>query len=117
MTTLCYASRVMFPQALPQLTAFEAEAAANGYLLDNLPDRFLAIEPKFDAAKRCWRIPVVISYLRIGPIGEVGEIYVSSSSEEIISATPLDEMKTRARVLYEQHREAIEAAFHRARNV
>jgi hypothetical protein len=106
----------MYAQALPKLTALEAESAANGYLLDNLPDKFLAIEPRYDSARKSWRLPVVIAYPFIGPIGEVGEIYVSSSSEDIVSATPLDEMKTRARTLYEQNREAIEAAFHRARN-
>ena len=106
----------MLPQTLPKLTALEAQAAANGYLLDNLPDSFLAIEPRFDPPTKAWRLPIVISYPFIGPIGEVGEIHVSSHSEEIVSVTPLDEMKTRARALYEQHRKAIQAAFHRARN-
>ena len=106
----------MLPQALPKLTALEAQSAANGFLLDNLPDCFLAIEPRFDPATKTWRLPIVISYPFIGPVGEVGEIHVSSHSEEIVSTTPLDEMKTRARVLYEQHREAIQAAFHSARN-
>lgn len=106
----------MLPQALPKLTALEAQSVANGYLLDHLPDGFLAIEPRFDPAMKTWRLPIVISYPFIGPVGEVGEIHVSSSSEEIVAVTPLDEMKTRARALYEQHREAIQTAFHRARN-
>lgn len=106
----------MLPQTLPKLTALEAQSAANGYLLDNLPDSFLAIEPRFALATKTWRLPIVISYPFIGPVGEVGEIHVSSSSEEIVSVTPSDEMKTRARVLYEQHREAIQTAFDRARN-
>ncbi len=103
----------MLPQALPKLTALEAESAANGYLLDHLPDSFLAIEPRFDPVTKTWRLPVVIAYPFIGPIGEVGVIHVSRSSEEIVSVTPLDEMKTRARALYEQHREAIQTAFGR----
>ncbi len=108
---MCYDLRVMLPQALPKLTALEAQAAANGYLLDNLPDSFLAIEPRFDPATKTWRLPVVISYPFIGPVGEVGEIHVSSSSADITSVTPLDEMKTCARALYEQHRERIQTAF------
>lgn len=63
-----------------------------------------------------WRVPVLMAYLHIGPIGEVGEITVSAFSEDIISHTPFDEMKSSGRVLYEQHREAIEAAFLQARN-
>ncbi len=106
----------MLPQALPKLTALEAQAAANGYLLDNLPDSFLAIEPRFNPATKTWRLPIVISYPFVGPVGEVGEIHVSSSNEEIVSITPLDEMKTRARTLSEQHRETIQTAFDRARN-
>jgi hypothetical protein len=106
----------MLPQMLPQLTALEAQAAANGFLLDHLPDRYLAIEPRLDPSTKTWRLPVVIAYPFIGPIGEVGEIHVSNSREEIVFHTPLEEMGTRARALYEQHREAIQAAFHQATN-
>ena len=94
----------------------EAEGVANGFLLDHLPDRFLAIEPRFDPRARVWRLPVVISYPSIGQIGEVGEVSVSVSTEDVVSHTPLDEMMSRARVLYDQNREAIQAAFSQARN-
>jgi hypothetical protein len=42
----------------------------------------------------------------VGPIGEVGEILASASTEEVVSHTPVEELKERA--LYEQHREQIE---------
>jgi hypothetical protein len=106
----------MFPGIATKITAMEAEGVANGFLLDHLPDRFLAIEPRFDSSAPAWRLPVVIAYPFIGPIGEVGEILVSISIEEIVSHTPFDEMMSRARVLYDQHREAIEAAFSQATN-
>lgn len=100
----------------PKLTAFEAQAAANGFLLDNLPDHYLAIEPRFEPTQQVWRVSVVLTYPYIGSIGEVGEIRVSAFSEQIISFTPLNEIRTRGRQLYEQHHAAIEAAFLSARN-
>ena len=44
-----------------------------------------------------------------GPLGSVGEVVVSAHTEEIVSHTPLAEMRERARVLYEQNRDRIEA--------
>ena len=91
--------------------ALEAAATANGFLLDNLPDRYLAVEPQLDATTKAWRLKVVLSYPFIGPVGEVGEIVVSAFSEEVLSHTPLPEMRERARQCYEQNREAIQSAF------
>ena len=98
------------------ITALEAQAAANLFLSDHLPDRFLASSPKLDPAADVWRVPVLLAYPIIGPVGQTGEILVSATSEEIVSYTPLEEMKATARKLYEENRDAIEAAFLRARN-
>ncbi len=106
----------MVANKLPKITAFEAQAASNLFLSDHFPDRFLAIEPRFEASSQVWRVPVVIAYPFIGPIGEVGEINISAISKEIVSYTPLEEMMSRAGSLYEQHRESIEAAFSQTRN-
>lgn len=104
----------MNPQVLPQLSALEAQIAANGFLLDNLPDRYLAVEPKLDTAAQAWRVKVVLTYPFIGSVGEVGEILVSAFSEKILSHTPIVEVRERGRQLYEQHREAIQTAFSQA---
>lgn len=93
----------------PTVTALEAQGAANLFLSDHLPDRFLAVRPQLDPAGEVWHVPVILTYAVIGPLGEVGEIAVSTSTEEIIQHTPLDEMRERARALYNQHRDAIEA--------
>src|SRR5262245_40720042 len=72
-TSLCrryYYLAVMAPEAVPQLTAIEALAAANGFLLDHLPDRYLAVEPRLDSASRLWRVKVVLTYPFIGSVGE-----------------------------------------------
>ena len=106
----------MVPEAIPQLIAIEALAAANGFLLDHLPDGYLAVEPRLDAAGQFWRVKIVLTYPFIGSIGEVGEIAISAFSEEVISHTSLDEMRELGRQLYEQHREAIQTAFSQAEN-
>ncbi|MGH9840163.1 MAG: hypothetical protein ACREEM_15385 [Blastocatellia bacterium] len=101
---------------ITKISAFEAEAETNHLLHDILPDRFTAFDARFDQVANVWRVPVVLAYPVIGPVGEVGEVLVSASYAQIVSYTPVDEMKTRARDLYQQHREAIEAAFLQTRD-
>ena len=93
----------------PTVTALEAQGAANLFLSDRLGDRFLAVRPQLDEGGDVWRVPVVLTHAVVGPVGEVGEVTVSAASEEVVSHTPIEEMKERARALYEQHREQIEA--------
>jgi hypothetical protein len=99
-----------------ETSAFEAEAIAGGYLLDYLPDRFSTGAPRFDRAAGVWRIPVILAYPRIGPVGEVGELDVDDSTKEVASHTPFEEMTTRAFAIYEQRCEEIEAAFLQTRD-
>lgn len=94
---------------IPKLTALEAQAVANLFLSDHLGDRFMADSPALDAEANVWRVPVLLSYAVIGAVGQTGEILVSTASEEILSYTPIEEMKATASALYEQHRDAIEA--------
>jgi hypothetical protein len=104
----------MTQRIIPRVTAFEALAAANQYLRENLPDRFCADKPLLDSAAKIWRVSVVLAYPFTGPVGEVGEITVSALSAEVIPNTPLFDLKVRAQALYEQSRENIEAAFFEA---
>ncbi len=106
---LCHNETIMATVVIPNLTAKEARAAANLFLSDHLGDRFMADSPALDADANVWRVPVLLSYAIIGPVGQTGEILVSTTSEEIVSYTPLEEMKAAARALYEHHRDAIEA--------
>ncbi len=105
----------MIATQIKTLTALEAQAAANLFLSDNLPDRFCADDPRFDRIANLWRVPVVLAYPFIGSIGQVGEIVVSPSSEDILSHTPLEEMRAAAKPLIELHRDAIEEPFTSAR--
>jgi hypothetical protein len=100
----------------PTITAYQAQAEAGGFLNDHLPDRFCAGRPQFDYEAQLWRVPVLLSYPVTGSVGQVGEILVNANNEEITSYTPIEEMKSVALRLYDEHRDAIEAAFLRARN-
>jgi hypothetical protein len=99
----------MATMTVPKITALEAQAVANLFLADHLGDRFLADSPVLDGEAGVWRVPVLLSYAIIGPVRRTGEILVSTTSEEVVSHTPFEEMKAAARALYEQHRDAIEA--------
>jgi hypothetical protein len=106
----------MAARIIPKITALEAEAAASLFLFDHLPDRFCAGQPQLDEPSKLWRVPVLLSYPFIGPVGVVGEITVSAFEEKVVSHTPLDEMKNRGLQIYEQRRADIEAAFSQTRD-
>ena len=91
------------------ITALQAQAEANVFLSNHLPDRFMAGPPCLDLPAQVWQVPVLLAYPIIGPLGPTGEILVIVTVEEVVSSTPIEEMKVAARVLYEQHRNAIEA--------
>lgn len=93
------------------VTALAAQAAANQFLGECLPDRFTADQAERDRTGDVWRVPVILAYPIIGAVGTVGEVLISAETEQVVSSTPLDEMKSRARELYEAHRDEIEAAF------
>jgi hypothetical protein len=99
----------MVTRTVPTITALEAQGIANQFLSEHVPDRFLACRPRLDPERPVWRLPVVLTYAGLGPIGEVGEILLNASSEEVIAHTPFDEMLARARALYNEHRDAVEA--------
>ena len=99
----------MVANTVPKITALEAEAATSLFLSNHLPDRITAGDPQLDVRAGVWRVPVLLAYPVIGSIGEVGEIVVNGQTEEILSHTPVDEMLARARALYDQHRDQIEA--------
>ncbi len=94
----------------PTITALQAQATANLFLSDHLPDRFMAGPPSLNLAAQVWCVPVLLAYPIIGPVGQTGEILVSVTAAEVVSYTPIEEMKVAARTLYEQHRNAIEAS-------
>ena len=95
----------------PQITAQQAQAAANQFLSERLPDRLTADTAELSATGEVWRVPVILAYPAIGSVGQVGEIRVSAATETIVSHTPVAEMKQAALQLYEKHQDEIQAAF------
>jgi prevent-host-death family protein len=88
----------------------EVMAAASGFLSDHhLPDRFCAGRPRFNQNSHVWQVPILLSYPILGPLGQVGEIIISDNADQVLSFTPVEEMKATAQVIIEQHREEIEA--------
>ena len=95
----------------PKTTALQAQATANLFLNDHLPDRFTADQPYFDSAGNVWHVPVILVYPCVDALGQVGEILISPTTETVVASTPLDEMQKAAQALYTVHRDAIETAF------
>src|SRR5215510_3851307 len=94
----------------PTITALQAQAAANLFLSNHLPDRFMAGQPSLNLPAQVWRVPVLLAYPIIGPVGQTGEILVSVTAEEVVSSTSIEEMKVAAGTLYEQYCNAIDAS-------
>jgi hypothetical protein len=103
--------RFMAIYSAPKVTALQAQATANLFLSEHLPDRFTADQPQLNAGDNVWCIPVVLAYPGVGAVGCVGEICIHTLSDTVASHTPLAEMKQAAQALYDMHRDAIEAAF------
>ena len=102
-------------------TRIDIEAAkrlANRFILENLPDRFCAGNPRFlqFPLRSVWIVPVVLSYPRIGPVGQAGIAAVDTETGSVVGWTPLDEMKKTAEAIYERKKADIETAFLQTRD-
>lgn len=95
----------------PKVTALQAQATANLFLSDHLPDRFTADQPQLNTIDNVWDVPIVLAYPGVGAIGCVGNICISSLADIVVSHTPVAVMQQAAQSLYDAHRNAIEAAF------
>ncbi|WP_019500584.1 hypothetical protein [Pseudanabaena sp. PCC 6802] len=97
------------PEIEHRVTALEAQAVVNDFLSNCLPDCFTANIAKW--ADDRWRVPVILTYPRIGSVGEVGEVQVDAEMAAILSHTPLELIKQKGIDLYKANQDAIEAAF------
>lgn len=98
-------------KTVPQVTAQQAQAAANQFLSDHLPDRFTADLAGLTETGDLWQVPVLLAYPFVGSLGQVGEVLVSTVSEVIVSHTPFKEIKQAGQKLYETHQDEIQATF------
>lgn len=95
-------------QSLQSITAIEAQARAEAFLSDHLPDRFCATSPVLSLDGKAWHVPVVLSYPSTGPLGVVGEILVASDRDDILDHSAVSTMKEAANRLFFENRERIE---------
>ena len=97
---------------MPSLVITTVQAArttANDWLISHLPDRFAAGIPEYDQSLQGWRIPIWLSYPQLEPLGPVGELIIDEATGSVFTHTEISEIRKRALILYEQHREQIEA--------
>ena len=73
----------MVTNVVATITALEAQAAASLFLSNNLPDRFLASSPKLDGAANVWRVPVLLAYPIIGPVGQTERFWLTQSPRRL----------------------------------
>jgi hypothetical protein len=99
----------LIQEPLRGLSALEAQGIANEFLSDCLPDRFTADQPVW--AESHWRVPVILAYPIVGPIGEVGEILIDAVQAQVIRHTPLAAMKQLGMELYIARQDEIEGVF------
>ena len=100
----------MVTQFTKKPTALEIEQQVAEYLINHVGDRVCVAEVSYDPIREAWRVKLGLSYPFVGIVGIVGEALVTAESG-IEQVTSLEEMKQRAEPLYDQNKEAIEAAF------
>jgi hypothetical protein len=104
------------PRPVKVVKKIDEEAAimeANGFIIEHLPDRFCAGAPKMVEfpVRKVWAVPILLSYPRIGPVGEAGIIAVDAEIGTVVGWTPLEEVIKAAQKIYSERKEEIEAAF------
>lgn len=84
----------------------------NKFILENMRDRFSAgsLKRVIFPTREVWIVSVVLTYPKKGIIGEVGAIAVDGETGEIVGWTPIEEMETVAKDLYEGKKSEIEIA-------
>jgi hypothetical protein len=92
----------------PSVTALQAQATANLFLSNHLPDRFTADQPWFDPQGACWHVSVILAYPGVGVLGTVGDMQVATQTATVVAYTPCEVMRHTAQDLYSAHRDAID---------
>jgi hypothetical protein len=90
-----------------------AQIAANHFILEHLPDRYCAGIPNLVEfpIRTVWSVPIMLGYPKLGVIGQVGTIVIDGEMGTVAGWTPLAEVKSAAREIYEKRKAEIEAPF------
>jgi hypothetical protein len=93
------------------------QAAANSYCIRRFALGFSGGTPRRLCLKGVdlWIVPVLYNSPGYGVVGEVGMLAIDVRSGEVVGTTPRDEVKSAAARLAQENRDAIAAAFLKAR--
>ena len=58
-----------------------------------------------------WTVPIVLSYPKIGVLGEVGFVGVDGESGVVVGWTPVEEVEEVAEQMYKEKEDEIKALF------
>ena len=72
-------ARVGISVSNPEVSEIDVISVTADLLNDHLPDRFCAGAPEFDRERSLWLVPVLLSYPKIGILGQVGQVAVSAT--------------------------------------
>lgn len=80
------------------ISAYAARQKVNAFVLSDVSYMMVAKEPQLVVGDRiCWRVPVALSLISIGDVGEVGTIDVDVETGQMhIAPHQIMEMQTRA---------------------
>ncbi len=81
---------------------------------NDLPDRYCPQEPELDSDSRHWRVPIYLIYTS-GEGGPVGEIIIDVKTGEIVSHTPIEEIRSKGLALAEQILHALKSLLYISR--
>lgn len=89
---------------MPQrkIDAETAKRPASRFIPENLPDRFCAGAPRFlqFPLRTLWAVPVLLSYPRLGPVGQTGILAVDTETGAVVGRTPMDEINEIGKTIY-----------------
>lgn len=89
------------PQMIRQTSTEDAKAAATEFLLDFVGSQLVVGNPvsMASALRSVWIVPVSLSYIHTGVLGEIGVIAVDEETGEVVAWTPIEQMKTASQKL------------------
>ena len=96
------------------LTATQARACVNRFLLSAVGSQFCAGEPELDVLRELWQVPILLITPGLS-VGQVGEAQVHYQTRELISHTAVESLHVAADRLRKRHHVAIKTAFLQAR--
>lgn len=87
----------------------QAEAMANQWLLDNLPDRFAAGEAWLIESCHVWYVPIELTYPGLGSLGRVGEALISAFAGTLLSISDIGSIRQAGTELYSSYQDGLQA--------